>query len=81
MEEPNDKTFESRILDQSEGIRERILAIEAFHEWKSQFSQVNIDDMSFYIQEGDILRDEDQLIFEWALKNGLLSEEDIDQEQ
>lgn len=81
MEEANDKTYESRMLDKFEGIREQVLETEAFHKWKSQFPQVNIDDVNFYVQGGDMLRDEDQLIFEWAFTNGLLSEEDINQSQ
>jgi hypothetical protein len=38
---------------------------------------IEIDGETLYVRGGDMLRDEDQVIFEWARRNGLLSDEAI----
>lgn len=75
MSDQSDKTWESRILDRHAGVREAVLGSKDFHEWKDQLPSVVVDGIRYYIRGGDMLMDEDQLIFEWALRAKLLPEE------
>jgi hypothetical protein len=75
MSDQSDKTWESRILDRHAGAREAALASKDFHAWKDRLPSVVVDGTRYYIRGGDMLMDEDQLIFEWALQAGLLPEE------
>jgi hypothetical protein len=45
--------------------------------WKNTLRALEIDGETLYVRGGDMLRDEDQLIVEWARKQGLLSDEEI----
>ena len=69
-----EKTFESQILDRNPNIRSKVLESKAFHTWKDSHPSVVVDDVKYYIRGGDMLRDEDQLIFEWAQRSGLVPE-------
>jgi hypothetical protein len=72
-----DKSFEARVLDRRPGTRKAVSESEDFIVWRDSLPSVIIDNQKFYIRGGDILKDEDQLIFEWARKHGLLSDEMI----
>ncbi len=74
MSEESEKTFESRVLDRNPEVRIAILATKEFHDWKDTLPSVIIDDIKYYIRGGDMLKDEDQVIFEWAHRSGLLPE-------
>jgi hypothetical protein len=74
MSEESEKTFESRVLDRNPGVRTAVLATKEFHDWKDMLPSVIIDDIKFYVRGGDMLKDEDQVIFEWAHRSGLLPE-------
>jgi hypothetical protein len=73
MPEQNEKTFESTILDRNPEVRDKVLGSKDFHEWKNALPSVVVDDIKYYIRGGDMLKDEEQLIFEWAHRSGLLS--------
>lgn len=75
MSGESDKTWESRILHRHAGVREAVLESENFHAWKDQLPSVVVDGVRYYVRGGDMLVDEDQLIFEWALRTKLLPEE------
>jgi hypothetical protein len=72
-----EKTFEGRILDKYPEIRARISGSEEFAAWREDLPALEIDDEKLYIRGGDMLRDEDQIMFEWARRHGLLSDEEI----
>lgn len=74
----NEKTFESIVLDRNPGVREAVLASEDFQAWKDTLPTVIVDGIKFYIRGGDMLKDEDQVIFEWAYRSGLLPEDSPD---
>jgi hypothetical protein len=75
MSDQSDKTWESRILDRHAEVRKAVLESKDFHAWKDQQRSVVVDGIRYYIRGGDMLVDDDQLIFEWALRAGLLPEE------
>jgi hypothetical protein len=71
----NDKTFESTVLDRYPGVRAAVSQSQDFQAWKAALPTLVVDDVTFYIRGGDMLKDEDQVIFEWAYNNGLLPKE------
>ena len=77
MSSGNEKTFEGRVLDSYPEIRERISNSREFAAWRDDLPALEIDDEKLYIRGGDMLRDEDQIMFEWARRHGLLSDVEI----
>lgn len=73
----SDKSFEARVLDRYPRIRKAVSESTEFTTWRDSLPSVVIDDERFYIRGGDMLKDEDQIVFEWARKHGLLSDASI----
>ena len=46
----------------------------AYQEWKHSLRSIVIDGELLYLPGGDVPRDEDQLIYSWALSHGLLTD-------
>lgn len=78
MADDSRKSYEGRVLDRYQGIREAAAASEEFAAWRDSLTVVVIDDELFYLRGGDMLKDEDQIIFEWARRSGLLPDELLD---
>jgi hypothetical protein len=70
-------TLETRALDVYPNIRTAVVNSPAFVAWLGTLPQVEVDGETLYLRGGDMLRDRDQIIFEWARRNGLLTEEAI----
>ena len=68
---------EARILEHYPDIRSAVLASPAFAEWFGRLTALEVDGQTLYLRGGDMLRDKEQLIFEWARKAGLLTDESI----
>lgn len=68
------KNFEAHVLDRYPRIRKAVSESMDFIVWRDRLPSVIVDDERFYIRGGDMLKDEDQIIFEWARKHGLLSD-------
>jgi hypothetical protein len=79
MFDNGNKNIETRVLDRYPGIRKAVLDSNDFIIWRDSLPSIVVDDEKLYIRGGDMLRDEDQVIFEWARKNDLLSDEMIAQ--
>lgn len=85
MPDDNNKTFATRFLDQHPDIRSAVTGSPGFASWKGQFPEMNIDGISYYLSGGkahpnpgaDQLKEEDELILQWARMNKLVSEDDI----
>lgn len=75
MSEENGKTIEGALLDQHPDVRARVLASPEFQAWKASLPSVVVDEVRYYIRGGDILRDLDQVVFEWAHRSGLRASE------
>jgi hypothetical protein len=75
MSDQSDKPWESTILDRHPEVRKAVLQTKDFYAWKEQQRSGVVDGIRYYIRGGDMLMDEDQLIFEWALRARLLPEE------
>jgi hypothetical protein len=81
MTNESEKTFESKILDRHEEVRREVVSSDEFHSWKEDLPTVVVDDVTYYIRGGDMLKDEDQVVFEWARRTGLLTDDDLAREQ
>lgn len=75
-----DKTSEGRLLDKHPDIRSDAIASPEFQDWMAGLPTVVVDDVKYYIRGGDMLKDEDQIVFEWARRVGLLSGDEVAQE-
>lgn len=68
------RTTETRVLNRYPEIRQAVLASPAFAAWRRGLKVVVVDGETLYVRGGDMLRDEDQVMFEWARKSGLLTD-------
>jgi hypothetical protein len=69
-----ESTAETRVLNHYPDIRHRVARAPEFVAWRQGLRALVVDGETFYLRGGDMLRDEDQVIFEWARKNGLLTD-------
>lgn len=74
-QENNDKTLEGYFLDRHPEIRTKVIHNLNFQEWKGKLRKVKIDNELFYVRGGDMLHDYDQIIFEWAFNQGMITKE------
>lgn len=70
----DDRTFESRVLDHYPDIRRAIEESAPFSDWLKTLTALDVDGEILYVRAGDTLRDRDQVMFEWARKNGMLTD-------
>ena len=75
MADADDETIESTILDRYPDIRDRARNSQAFRQWRETLKPLDVDGTTFYVRDGDRLKDENQILFEWARTNGLLTDE------
>jgi hypothetical protein len=60
-----EQTEESQRLDRHPGVRESVSSLPEFVEWSSRLPTVVVDDVTYYLRGGDMLKDRDQII-EWV---------------
>jgi hypothetical protein len=71
------QSIESRVLDYHPRVREMVAISPGFTQWRDTVPTVMIDGESLYLPEGDVPRDADQLIYQWARRHGMLSDAEI----
>lgn len=72
MSEEHETTFEGTLLDSNPDLRKAALGSKDFQAWRADLPSVVVDGVQFFIRGGDMLKDEDQVIVEWAHRVGLL---------
>jgi hypothetical protein len=70
----HERTDAARVLDCYPDIRKAVVESSAFTAWLGSLTSVEVDGEKLYLRGGDMLRDQDQVIFEWARRSGLLTE-------
>jgi hypothetical protein len=80
MSQPHSTSFAARFLQRRPELRAKVLASSDFQAWRSQFKTVVVDGVTYYVVGGDMLKDEDELILEWARRSGMVSEDAIIQQ-
>lgn len=66
MTNQDEKTYEAQLLDQSPQVRAVVSDSEEFRAWKENLPSVVVDQVEYYVRGGDMLKDEDQIVYEWA---------------
>ena len=79
MPEKSQKSYEANILDRFPDLRKAAQESGEFALWRDGLPRLEIDGETLFIRGGDMLKDEDQITFEWVRKQGWLPEELIDQ--
>jgi hypothetical protein len=72
MGDRDELTFERRILDRHPEVRKRAMGSGAYLRWRDSLPAVVVDGVRYFIRGGDMLKDDDQVLVEWAHKTGLL---------
>jgi hypothetical protein len=68
----------AQFLKRRPEIRQEVTAREDFQRWRSGFRTVVVDGVQYYVMGGDMLRDEDELILEWARRSGIVTATDLE---
>jgi len=66
MADRDERTHEARILDDNPEVRAAVTESEEFSAWKENLPTVDVDRVTYYVRGGDMLKDEDQIVLEWA---------------
>jgi hypothetical protein len=66
MADRDERTHEARILDDNPEVRAAVAESEEFSAWKESLPTVDVDRVTYYVRGGDMLKDEDQIVLEWA---------------
>ena len=74
------KSSEAYVLDRYPRIRKVVSESIDFIVWRDSLPSVVVDNERFYIRGGDMLRDEDQIIFEWARRHDILPDSLIERD-
>lgn len=72
--EDRKRTREARILSRFPEVRAKVLESPEFAAWLDGLTALDVDGETLYLRGGDMLRDQDQVIFEWARQSGLLTD-------
>jgi hypothetical protein len=69
MAEQDERTYEAQILDNNPRVRAAVSESGEFRAWKQNLPTVDVDEVTYYVRGGDMLKDEDQIILEWARRS------------
>jgi len=78
-EKDQNTSFAARVLERRPAVREQVLNSSEFQAWLRPYKTVVIDGTKFYIVGGDMLRDFDEMILDWARDRGLIDQRTIDE--
>ncbi|NEM06060.1 hypothetical protein [Geodermatophilus normandii] len=62
---PEDLTAEATFLLRRPQLRAEVLASADFRAWREKLRTADVDETTYYVRGGDMLKDEDQIIVEW----------------
>jgi hypothetical protein len=66
MTDRGERTYEAQILDNNPEVRTAVSESEEFRAWKEDLPTVDVDQVTYYVRGGDMLKDEDQIMLEWT---------------
>ena len=50
-------------------VKEAVCSLTEFREWVDALPSVMVDDVKYYVRGGDMLKDSDEVLWEWARRN------------
>lgn len=74
-------TFASRFLARDPELRRRVESSPDFVAWRDRFKKVVIDGVEYCVVGGDMLRDADEMMLDWARQSGMVGQVEIDRMQ
>ncbi len=66
------RSWESVELDARPGLRDAVMRMTDFQEWRDSLSSIELDGECFYLPWGDVPMDEDQILYQFARSHGLV---------
>ena len=81
MTQERDISRTSQFLNDHPEIRQRVRENDEFRIWNETLPNILIDGKKIYISEGDIQKEEDDLIIDFAIKKNLISVEELEKWQ
>ncbi len=51
------------------GIKNAVSALPEFKQWIEGLAEVTVDDIKYYIRGGDMLKDADEVVWEWTRRH------------
>ena len=60
---------EGLLSQQHPQVKATVSALPEFQEWVRTLPQVVVDGVKYYIRGGDMLKDSDQVLWEWTRRN------------
>ena len=48
-----------------------------FQMWRNQFPRVVVDNIEYFVMGGDMLKDEDELMLEWARRENMVTDDEL----
>lgn len=79
MPDRENTSFATRLLHHLPQIKDVVNASKEFHQWLENFKIINVDGEQFYLVGGDMLRDYDEMIVDWAREKKIITQETVDQ--
>lgn len=64
--DPDNVSAEGQLTLGHPEVREAVMALPEFHDWAASLPSVVVDEDMFYIRGGDMLKDQDQILWEWV---------------
>ncbi|HYN98967.1 MAG TPA: hypothetical protein VEU28_04775 [Actinomycetota bacterium] len=72
MHDPADESnlsIEARASLRYPEVKEAVWSLTQFREWMEALPSVMVDDVKYYVRGGDMLKDSDEVLWEWARKH------------
>ena len=71
------KSFAARFFKRRPDLRQKIRDSPVFQMWRDQFPRVVVDNIEYFVMGGDMLKDEDELMLEWARRENMVTEDEL----
>lgn len=67
--EDSNYSAESHLSERHPDIRDAVSSLPEYQQWVESLPHVVVDDVHYYVRGGDMLKDSDQVLWEWTRKN------------
>lgn len=65
----NDLSREGFLSRSHPEVKDRVRSLPEFQDWMRSLPEVVVDDVKYYVRGGDMLKDADQVLWEWVRRN------------
>ncbi len=68
-EDDSNLSYEGRALRRHPEVKDAVCSLDEFQEWMRSLPEVVVDEVKYYVRGGDMLKDADQVLWEWTRRN------------